>query len=159
MIDGSCPNRGESPPMNTTTVSLVLMNYFPTNPNSTRACSENSGPLIKMMNTCFQQDGRRWPNFIAVDYYQVCIMYMQLCIFNWTLLIKNVTLKQFERCCILKRFGLLWFYCTCRGMMAVELQRQLMKPTVILPVDVTILPIARFAIYELFRYVLIRSYK
>ncbi|KNA22176.1 hypothetical protein SOVF_036280 isoform A [Spinacia oleracea] len=70
MIDGSCPNRGESPPMNTTTVSLVLMNYFPTNPNSTRACSENSGPLIKMMNTCFQQDGRRWPNFIAVDYYQ-----------------------------------------------------------------------------------------
>lgn len=70
MIDGSCPNRGESPPMNTTTASLVLVNYFPTNPNSTQACAKNSAPLISMINTCFQQDGRRWPNFIAVDYYQ-----------------------------------------------------------------------------------------
>lgn len=70
MIDGSCPNRAESPPMNTSTVSLVLVNYFPTNPNSSQACADNSAPLMKMINTCFQQDGNRWPNFIAVDYYQ-----------------------------------------------------------------------------------------
>ncbi|XP_021751767.1 PI-PLC X domain-containing protein At5g67130-like [Chenopodium quinoa] len=70
MIDGSCPNRVESPPMDTKSVSLVLVNYFPNNPNSTKACAENSAPLIKMINTCFQQDGKRWPNFIAVDYYQ-----------------------------------------------------------------------------------------
>ncbi|KAL2931665.1 hypothetical protein RDABS01_037075 [Bienertia sinuspersici] len=47
-----------------------FVNYFPTNPNSTKACAENSAPLIKMINTCVQQDGKRWPNFIAVDYYQ-----------------------------------------------------------------------------------------
>ncbi|KAL2906309.1 hypothetical protein RDABS01_005019 [Bienertia sinuspersici] len=70
MVDGSCPNRGESPAMDTKTVSLVFVNYFPTNPNSTKACAENSAPLIKMINTCVQQDGKRWPNFIAVDYYQ-----------------------------------------------------------------------------------------
>ncbi|GMH14795.1 hypothetical protein Nepgr_016636 [Nepenthes gracilis] len=70
MIAGSCPNRAESLPMNSTTVSLVLQNYFPTNPNSTEACADNSAPLISMMNTCFKLDGNRWPNFIAVDFYQ-----------------------------------------------------------------------------------------
>ncbi|CAO2830906.1 unnamed protein product [Amaranthus hypochondriacus] len=70
MVTGSCPNRGESPPMNTTTIPLVLVNYFPTNPNSSQACAENSAPLINMINTCVEQDGKRWPNFIAVDYYQ-----------------------------------------------------------------------------------------
>lgn len=70
MVAGSCPNRAESSPMNTSTISLVLQNYFPDNPNQTEACVDNSAPLISMMNTCYQDAGKRWPNFIAVDFYQ-----------------------------------------------------------------------------------------
>ncbi|WCJ31175.1 PLC-like phosphodiesterases superfamily protein [Euphorbia peplus] len=70
-IAGSCPNRAESPPMNTKTISLILQNYFLTNPNATVACMDNSAPLISMTNTCYEAAGKRWPNFIAVDYYQL----------------------------------------------------------------------------------------
>ncbi|KAL9245799.1 hypothetical protein vseg_019407 [Gypsophila vaccaria] len=70
MVAGSCPNRAESQPMDTTSIALVLENYFPDNPNSTETCLDNSAPLIDMMNTCFKNDAKRWPNFIAVDYYQ-----------------------------------------------------------------------------------------
>lgn len=71
MINGSCPSRGESSPMNTKTVSLVLQNYFHNNPNDTQACVDNSAPLTIMMRTCYKAAGNRWPNFIAVDFYQV----------------------------------------------------------------------------------------
>lgn len=71
MAAGSCSNRAESFPMDTKNVSLVLMNYFPTNPNLTMACVDNSDALAKMMNTCYEASGKRWPNFIAVDFYQV----------------------------------------------------------------------------------------
>lgn len=67
---GSCPNRGESSPMSTKTKSLVLMNYFPDNPDFTQACKHNSAPLVSMMNTCYEAAGKRWPNFIAVDFYK-----------------------------------------------------------------------------------------
>ncbi|XP_077234508.1 PI-PLC X domain-containing protein At5g67130-like [Tasmannia lanceolata] len=67
---GSCPNRAESPPMNTATRSLVLVNYFPDTPALARACKDNSAPLLSMMNTCYDSAGKRWPNFIAVDYYK-----------------------------------------------------------------------------------------
>ncbi|XP_058190314.1 PI-PLC X domain-containing protein At5g67130-like isoform X1 [Rhododendron vialii] len=67
---GSCPNRAESSPMSTKTRSLVLMNYFPDNPDFTQACMHNSAPLISMMNTCYEASGKRWPNFIAVDFYK-----------------------------------------------------------------------------------------
>ncbi|KAK4488384.1 hypothetical protein RD792_004145, partial [Penstemon davidsonii] len=70
MISGSCPSRSESSRMNTTSRSLVLMNYFPTNPNISEACVDNSAELISMMRTCYQADGRRWPNFISVDFYR-----------------------------------------------------------------------------------------
>lgn len=71
MVAGACPSRGESPPMNTSSRTLVLMNYFPTNPNASEACVDNSGDLITMMSTCYAAAGKRWPNFIAVDFYQV----------------------------------------------------------------------------------------
>ncbi|XP_010526724.1 PREDICTED: PI-PLC X domain-containing protein At5g67130 isoform X3 [Tarenaya hassleriana] len=70
MKDGSCPKRGESSPLDTKSRSLVLQNYFSTNPNSSQACADNSAPLTKMMRTCFEAAGKRWPNFIAVDFYQ-----------------------------------------------------------------------------------------
>ncbi|KAF8405003.1 hypothetical protein HHK36_009898 [Tetracentron sinense] len=70
MKAGSCPNRAESSPMNTTTRSLVLQNYFPSNPNINQACKHNSAPLISMMNTCYEAAGKRWPNFITVDFYK-----------------------------------------------------------------------------------------
>lgn len=70
MTAGSCSNRDESSPMNTKSRSLVLQNYFPTDPNITVACSDNSAPLISMIKTCHKAAGERWPNFIAVDFYQ-----------------------------------------------------------------------------------------
>ncbi|KAJ8764252.1 hypothetical protein K2173_005992 [Erythroxylum novogranatense] len=70
MVAGSCTNRGESPPLSTTTISLFLQNHFSTNPNSTEACVDNSASLISMTKTCYQAAGKRWPNFIAVDFYQ-----------------------------------------------------------------------------------------
>ncbi|KAH6825976.1 PLC-like phosphodiesterases superfamily protein [Perilla frutescens var. hirtella] len=70
MVVGSCPNRAESPAMNVTSRSLVLMNYFPDNPDVATACKHNSAPLDDMMSTCYEAAGRRWPNFIAVDFYK-----------------------------------------------------------------------------------------
>ncbi|XP_060193816.1 PI-PLC X domain-containing protein At5g67130-like [Lycium barbarum] len=70
MTVGSCPGRSESSVMSTSSISLVLENYFPDNPNKTEACLDNSAPLVSMTKTCFQAAGNRWPNFIAVDFYQ-----------------------------------------------------------------------------------------
>lgn len=70
MVPNSCPNRAESSPMNTTSKSLVLVNYFRDLPNASATCADNSAPLLSMMNTCYDAAGKRWPNFIAVDYYQ-----------------------------------------------------------------------------------------
>ncbi|XP_044490006.1 PI-PLC X domain-containing protein At5g67130-like [Mangifera indica] len=70
MKAGSCPNRGESAPMNSTSRSLVLVNYFPDAPAIMQACKHNSAPLKRMINTCYEASGKRWPNFIAVDYYK-----------------------------------------------------------------------------------------
>lgn len=71
MVAGECPNRAESSPMNDTKKSLVLMNYFPTNPNATESCLDNSTPLTNMLDTCHKLSGNRWANFIAVDFYKV----------------------------------------------------------------------------------------
>ncbi|KAH9604994.1 hypothetical protein KSS87_016783 [Heliosperma pusillum] len=70
MVAGSCPNRAESPPMNTTSRSLVLVNYFPDAPDVATACKHNSAPLVNMLSTCYNASGKRWANFVAVDFYK-----------------------------------------------------------------------------------------
>ncbi|KAL2348386.1 hypothetical protein Fmac_002386 [Flemingia macrophylla] len=70
MKAGSCPSRAESPAMNTKSRSLVVVNYFHSTPNRSQACADNSAPLLSMMKTCYEAAGNRWPNYIAVDYYQ-----------------------------------------------------------------------------------------
>ncbi|XP_042413871.1 PI-PLC X domain-containing protein At5g67130-like [Zingiber officinale] len=67
---GYCPSRAESLSMNSSSRSLVLMNYFPSLPNVATACKHNSAPLVSMMNTCHNLSANRWPNFIAVDFYK-----------------------------------------------------------------------------------------
>ncbi|CAK9163008.1 unnamed protein product [Ilex paraguariensis] len=70
MKAGSCFNRGESSPLNDTTKSLVLVNYFRSTPIKLLACVQNSADLIKMLQTCHGAAGNRWANFVAVDYYK-----------------------------------------------------------------------------------------
>ncbi|XP_019107539.2 PI-PLC X domain-containing protein At5g67130 [Beta vulgaris subsp. vulgaris] len=70
MQAGSCPNRAESRPMNTSTISLVLVNYFPTAPNLASACKHNSAPLESMLSTCYNESGKRWANYVTVDFYK-----------------------------------------------------------------------------------------
>ncbi|XP_021824773.1 PI-PLC X domain-containing protein At5g67130-like [Prunus avium] len=70
MIPGSCPNRAESSPMNTKSISLVLVNYFRDLPNASASCLDNSAPLLNASKSCYEAAGKRWANFIAVDYYE-----------------------------------------------------------------------------------------
>ncbi|CAL5024572.1 unnamed protein product [Urochloa decumbens] len=65
----SCPRRAESRPMDSTAQSLVLMNFFTTNPSQSWACGNNSAPLLAGLRTCHAAAASRWPNFIAVDFY------------------------------------------------------------------------------------------
>lgn len=71
MKEGECPNRAESSPMNDTTKSLVLVNYFRTLPLKVLACGQNSGDLLDMTKTCYNDSANRWANFLAVDFYKV----------------------------------------------------------------------------------------
>lgn len=71
MVAGKCPNRAESPAMDSKTQSLVLMNFFTTNPSQTGVCGNNSAPLVSMLKTCHTASGNRWANYIAVDFYMV----------------------------------------------------------------------------------------
>ncbi|XP_034587319.1 PI-PLC X domain-containing protein At5g67130 [Setaria viridis] len=69
LVDGRCPSRAESKPMDSTAQSLILMNFFTTNPSQSWACGNNSAPLVSRLRTCYDASAKRWPNFIAVDFY------------------------------------------------------------------------------------------
>lgn len=137
MNSGSCPNRAESSPLNTTTRSLVLQNYFPDNPNATKVCADNSAPLASMLETCYEAAGKRWPNFIAVDYYQVCTLDILV----------QLYLQQLYLICLLKnrrnpkqdmkkkkkggKMCLVYLVICCREAMVEEPRKLLIKQTVI----------------------------
>lgn len=70
-LNETCQPRGESAALTDKTKSLFLENYFPSNPNRTTACIDNSALLSKALNVCHTATGNRWANFLAVDYYQV----------------------------------------------------------------------------------------
>ncbi|KAI4330272.1 hypothetical protein MLD38_028572 [Melastoma candidum] len=69
IVPGSCPNRKESKPLTSKSVSLFLENYFPTYPVEADACKEHSTPLTEMVNTCYKAAGNTIPNFLAVNFY------------------------------------------------------------------------------------------
>ncbi|KAG0583962.1 hypothetical protein KC19_3G175400 [Ceratodon purpureus] len=70
MRNGSCPKRNGTPAMSDVSRSLIVQNYFPTNPNPINACRDNSGGLFNMLSTCFAASGNRWSNYIALDFYK-----------------------------------------------------------------------------------------
>ncbi|KAK9135931.1 hypothetical protein Syun_015261 [Stephania yunnanensis] len=69
VIQGSCPNRRESWPLNSRKASLFLQNYFPTFPIEDQACKEHSVGLVELVNTCYKAAGNMMPNFLAVNFY------------------------------------------------------------------------------------------
>ncbi|EXC31740.1 PI-PLC X domain-containing protein [Morus notabilis] len=69
VVPGSCPNRKQSKPLNSKSVSLFFQNYFPTYPVQAEACKENSAPLAAMVGTCYKAAGNVMPNFLAVNFY------------------------------------------------------------------------------------------
>lgn len=69
LAGGACPSRAESRPMDSSSQSLVLMNFFTTNPSQSWACGNNSAPLVGKLKSCYDASAKRWPNFIAVDFY------------------------------------------------------------------------------------------
>lgn len=69
IVPGSCPNRKESKPLNSKSVSLFLQNYFPTIPDQNQACKEHSAPLIDLVSSCYKAAGNVMPNFLAVNFY------------------------------------------------------------------------------------------
>ncbi|GAB4832422.1 hypothetical protein Ancab_006439 [Ancistrocladus abbreviatus] len=70
MQAGKCFNRAESSPLNDTTKSLVLVNFFRTVPLPFMSCVDNSANLLNMLHTCHDAAADRWANFVAVDFYK-----------------------------------------------------------------------------------------
>jgi hypothetical protein len=91
MKAGSCANRGESPPLDDKSRSLVLVNYFRSIPMKELSCEDNSGNLINILHTCDGAAASRWANFVAVDYYKVCLSLANYLIFSSLVDIDNRT--------------------------------------------------------------------
>jgi hypothetical protein len=71
MVPGACPNRAESQPMNFTGNSLVLQNFFRTDPIELDSCKDDSDDLYKQLPVCYTASADRWANYLAVDFYKV----------------------------------------------------------------------------------------
>ncbi|XP_059638473.1 PI-PLC X domain-containing protein At5g67130 [Cornus florida] len=69
LVQGSCPKRKESGPLNSKKASLFFQNYFPTMPVQAEACKEHSASLVDMVGTCYRAAGNVMPNFLAVNFY------------------------------------------------------------------------------------------
>nr|XP_024369688.1 PI-PLC X domain-containing protein At5g67130-like [Physcomitrium patens]PNR58031.1 hypothetical protein PHYPA_005026 [Physcomitrium patens] len=69
-LNQSCLPRESSALLTDKMKTLFLQNYFPSNPNRTTACIDNSDNLSKALNVCHTAAGNRWANFLAVDFYQ-----------------------------------------------------------------------------------------
>ncbi|XP_077211515.1 PLC-like phosphodiesterases superfamily protein [Tasmannia lanceolata] len=69
VVQGSCPNRKESQPLQSRTAALFLQNYFPTFPTESEACKEHSIGLMELIDTCYKAAGNKMPNFLAVNFY------------------------------------------------------------------------------------------
>mgnify|MGYP007067640161 FL=1 len=75
MDPGYCPNRSESLPLNVMSRSLLLVNFFPDDPVQEDACEYNSANSIEqMLQVCYESAGKRWANYIAVDFYKVKLL-------------------------------------------------------------------------------------
>jgi hypothetical protein len=48
-----------------------LENFFPEIPSIPVACTVNSDQLINILSVCYENAGKRWANFLAVDFYKV----------------------------------------------------------------------------------------
>lgn len=70
MKEGECMKRGESAALNASSRSLVLLNFFRDNPVQAQACKYNSAPLEEMLPVCYEAAGKRWANYLAVDFYK-----------------------------------------------------------------------------------------
>ncbi|CAH9102119.1 unnamed protein product [Cuscuta epithymum] len=74
-LKGECRNRVNSSALDDKTKALVLVNYFRT-PQfpyiyPTKACVDNSEPLLTMVDACSVAAGQRYANFLAVDFYKM----------------------------------------------------------------------------------------
>ncbi|KAJ9670713.1 hypothetical protein PVL29_026939 [Vitis rotundifolia] len=69
VVQGSCPNRKESQPLNSKSASLFLQNSFPSFPVESDSCKEHSATLGELVGTCYKAAGNVMPNFLAVNFY------------------------------------------------------------------------------------------
>ncbi|KAL7193261.1 hypothetical protein ACSBR2_024971 [Camellia fascicularis] len=78
VVQGSCPKRKESRPLNSRGASLFLENYFPTDPVQADACKEHSAVLANMVGTCYKALMFQVPWFSASSILRQCCFYNKL---------------------------------------------------------------------------------
>ncbi|OMP10454.1 hypothetical protein COLO4_04493 [Corchorus olitorius] len=67
---GKYSNLGESAPLDDKTKPLVLINQFHSIPIKEMTCKDNLVDVLSMLDTCYGAGGKRWANFVAVEYYK-----------------------------------------------------------------------------------------